>query len=487
MEASISNKIGQILKHGLLYGLTSSLQSLLGFLLLPLLTSFYTAEEFGVYSLLLVMGSFASAIFYLGASSALGRYYYEEDNDSYRKGIISSALQITVFGAIFLILIATFLSSKISLLAFQTTIYASQVQLAFCGVAFTFLLNLLTLILRYENKSKVFMMTTLISVIFNFLVTYILLSQFNFGIKAPLIGLLSANVLSFLFLSTYLKKYLSPKFISKYLIILIKFGFPSLVTGLLFYVLDLVDRFIIKDLLSVVEVGIYSLGYKVASIINVLVIAPFGLIWAPLRMQNANDQDATRKLMVKVTSYMFIVGFVITLISILFGRSLMPIFFKKDEFLQATQIIPTVIIGLFLFGMQNILDYGVYYFRKLHFYIFTSILGIVFNICMNYIFVPGYGIKAAALVTTFTYLLTTGLIFMFSSRFFSVQLEWKRNLVPFFCLICLLYLYNFYPYYFDHLIFSFSFFFLTMFLIYRFWLYSEEKHAISLAVKKILV
>ena len=36
-----------LLKQSLVYGLASSLQSVLGFLLLPILTQYYSTEEFG--------------------------------------------------------------------------------------------------------------------------------------------------------------------------------------------------------------------------------------------------------------------------------------------------------------------------------------------------------------------------------------------------------------------------------------------------------
>ncbi|WEK19655.1 MAG: oligosaccharide flippase family protein [Candidatus Pedobacter colombiensis] len=479
MEVSIAKKINQILKHGLIYGLTSSLQSLLGFILLPILTSYYTTEEFGVYSLLLIMGSFASAVFYLGASSALGRYYYEEDSQKYRGDIISSAIQITGFGAILLIVLSTLFSDYISSIAFNTEVYSLHVRLAFYGVAFTFLLNLLTLVLRYDNLSRIFFMISIFGVVLNFLITFILLAKYDYGIKAPLIGFLSANVTCFLLLSLYIRKYLSFNLNLKYLKVLLKFGIPTLISGLLFYILDLADRFIIKSLLSTASVGIYSLGYKIGSLINVVLIMPFGLIWAPMRMKNANNLNATRILMVKVTSYFFITGFIIILMAMLFSRNLMPIFFKKKEFQESVQIVPIIIIGIFLFGLQNILDFGINYYKKLHYYIITSIIGIIFNVVVNYTFIPIFGYKAAAYGTMFTYLLTTTLIFLFSSRFFKVSLEWRRLAIPTLALVLILFAFNFYPYFFDSLMWSIAMFFLTLFLLYKFWLTNNERLTIN--------
>lgn len=479
MNLSIKYKLNEVLRHGLIYGLTSSLQSLLGFALLPILTSFYTIEEFGVYSILLVMGTFASAIFYFGASSALGRFYYEEDTLIFKKSIISSAFQITAFGAFLLIILATLFSANLSILAFKTETYKSAIQLTFYGVALTFLLNLFTLILRYNNKSSVYLLVTVFSVLINFTVTYILLSYFNYGIKSPLIGLIFSNLFTFLILLFYIKSYLSFRFNKSYLKKLLSFGIPALLTSLLFYFLDLADRFIIKDLVSISEVGIYSFGYKIASVINILIIAPFGLIWAPFRMKNSKNEEVTKILIVKVTSYIIIIGIIMMTISILFGKSLLLVFVKKQDFLEAFEIIPILIAGIFLFGLQNILDYGINFYKKLQYYIFTAIFGIVFNISSNYLLIPIFGYKAAAYVTMFTYLLTTCLIFIFSSKFFKVKLEWTRIIYPIFFVIFLMFVFIFYPKSFDNFILSIILFFTMVFTLYRYWLNKSERNYLN--------
>ena len=103
MDVSVKFKLKELFSHGLVFGLTSSLQNVLGFILLPILTSYYTTTEFGVYSIILLASALASAIFYFGANSALGRFYYDEDSDDFRKKIISTTLIITGIGAFILI------------------------------------------------------------------------------------------------------------------------------------------------------------------------------------------------------------------------------------------------------------------------------------------------------------------------------------------------------------------------------------------------
>ncbi|NDP28790.1 MAG: oligosaccharide flippase family protein [Flavobacterium sp.] len=442
MEVPLKVKIKELFNHGLIYGLTSSLQNILGFVLLPILTVYYTPAEFGIYSIILLASALASAIFYFGASSALGRFYFDEDSDEYRKSIVSSAVIITIVGACILILLSVLLGKYLSVLLFDSTLYYLHIILAFSGASFGFLLNTMTLLLRYEKKSGLFMKVTLVGVGINFGITYVLLTVFHFGILAPLYGSLMSMCLSFIFLFGIKLPDLTLKLRSSHLRKIVLFGIQFSVSGLLFYLLDYVDRLIIKDLLPMADVGIYSLGSRIAVVINVLLIVPFSLIWAPIRMQyaaNTNNQEFT----VKVFSYLAIIGFTLVSMSILFGDDLMSLVFVNSKYAGAAKVFPLIMLALLFYGFQNIVDFGIYLHKKIYFYTVISLIGIAFNVVMNYWLIPYFGYMASAYVTFFTYFITTALIYLVSSRYHKMKLEWLRIWSPFVVLIVLYYLVNF--------------------------------------------
>ena len=74
-ETTLGQRLKQLLKQGVVFGLTSSLQSALAFILLPLYTKYFSLEEFGGYNMLLVIAAGCNTVFYLGASSVLGRWW----------------------------------------------------------------------------------------------------------------------------------------------------------------------------------------------------------------------------------------------------------------------------------------------------------------------------------------------------------------------------------------------------------------------------
>src|SRR5262249_49459482 len=77
---TVGARLREAATHTVIYGLGSVLQTVLGFLLIPLYTRYYTPDVYGVFTLLTLAGTVAGAVFFLGGSSALARSYYDSDS-----------------------------------------------------------------------------------------------------------------------------------------------------------------------------------------------------------------------------------------------------------------------------------------------------------------------------------------------------------------------------------------------------------------------
>lgn len=486
-KLSTKSAIQQVLRHSIIYGVTSSLQSLVGFIILPILTLYIAPDLFGVYSILLLTGAFASAIFYLGASSALGRFYFDEDTLEHKKKVISTAFYITIFGALLLIFLSSLYAEFISIKLFSTKIYAKHIILSLSGAAIGFLLNLMAIILRYQKKPVSFLIISLLGLVINFSFTYYLLSVKGFQILAPIYGSLISNSFCFILLTLLSYRYFILDIDGKYFKNILSFGIQASAIGLLFYVLEWVDRLIIKDLLNLESVGIYSLGYRLSAFINILFITPFSLIWAPTRMEYAKKKNAGN-FMSKVSSYYSLVGVLFVVLAMLFGEEVMKLLFKNPSYQYASNVFPIVMLANFFFGYQNILDIGIHISKKLYFYIIISILSISINVGLNYIFIPMFGYMAAAFVTLFTYIFSATSSYIIANRYYKIPLEFKRLTCLFLYLIGIFIfmhkmhntgsIYNFLS--------KLIVLIISVYMLYRFWLDAAEREFIKSLYQKYL-
>lgn len=476
-------KITKLFKTSLVYGLTASLQSVLGFVLLPILTIYYTPEVFGAYSILLLLSALSSAIFYLGASSALGRFYLEENSDLYKNKIFTTSLIITLIGAFLLIILGLIFAKPLSISLFETDKYYLPIILILIATSFGFLLGLMTLLLRYENKASLFLIITISGVLVNFIVTYSLLSKFNYGILAPIYGMLTSNALLFFILILIKIKNLTKKLEVDHFKLILSFGIQSSIAGLSFYLLEWIDRLIINELLNLNDVGIYSLGYKLGAIINILIVVPFSLVWGPMRMQYVKS-EALPFYTVKVISYYTLTGVFVLSATILFGEDILNIFFTNKSYSNSVLIVPIIMFSLFFYGYQNIIDFGIYINNKIYYFTLVGVVLILVNVVLNFWLIPLFGYMAAAYITLFTYVLSSSIIYLISNFYYPIKIEFIRVFSALIIIPILYYLVNFS----GGLNFSIRIIIalIISLMFYTLWLNKTERAYMVLGIKKSL-
>jgi O-antigen/teichoic acid export membrane protein len=219
--------------------------------------------------------------------------------------------------------------------------------------------------------------------------------------------------------------------------------------------------------------------------INVILIVPFSLVWAPLRMQYAKNEN-NRVFVQKVTSYFLLLGMFFIFLATIFSDVFMNLFFTNKNFAGANMVFPITMLATLTFGLQNIFDFGIYFHKKLHFYIIISAIGLLFNVVMNYLFIPHFGYIAAAYVTLFTYLLTTSLIYIVSNRYYKIGFDWKRMIIPFVIVISgyfLVHNTNFFQE--NELSKKIFILILTVMLIVKYWLRLTEKEQVIGLFRKL--
>jgi O-antigen/teichoic acid export membrane protein len=469
------NKLNSLSGSTIFYGFFSISQNILSFLFLPILTKYLTMGDFGVYSILLMITAISSALFYFGASSALGRFYFEYRDDKVINTFFSTAFFISLIGVVCLIVLAFCLSDIISILIFNSVIYSQAIFLSLISSSVTILLNLMTLIIRYNDQIKLFSITMVLGLILNTLITYILIRFYNYGILSPLIGTLFSSFVSFLFLFLIHRNL----FVFKLDWIIFKkfltFGLPVAFSSILIYVLDYSDKYIIKEVLDLKNLAVYSLAYKIGSTINVFLVIPFSLMWAPFRMRDINDPNYSN-LTGSIIYYYLLIGITIIVLSMLFGSDILKLFFNKN-YDDISNVFPIIMFAYLIYGLQNIVDIGIHLSKKTYLYFIVFLPAIILNCALNYFLIPLYGYVAAAYVTLITYVFTTSLVILFSSFYFSFSVQ---KLKVAFILIFLIILFGLTRFeYFEGILSKFYLFVIYITIVLLFFLNHDEKTMIS--------
>jgi O-antigen/teichoic acid export membrane protein len=485
-ERSLFQKIKEAGSHTIIYGLGSVLQTLTGFVLIPLYTRYYTTDIYGTLSLITICGTLAGAVFYLGASSALARSYYDYDDPEERKRVVSTTLYITLTGAVIQIALGFALGGLVSEWLFKSTAYRLHIGLMMVSSALTFINTLFYMLLRFQRLSKQVVALNIISLVLSSLLIVVFLVWAKLGVMAPILGGMLSQSVVCLALFLLVRKNLVLGYSAKELKIQLPFGLQAVIIALAYFSFDWLNRYFINKYCSLSEVGIYTLGYQIGSVINILLIFPFSQIWAPMRMQYRNDHNAD-ELYKKVLTYYFMIGLVITVILSVFAREIITVLAGRREYVDACRVVPFVMMGMLIYGAVNIIDNGIYFSRKViyHAYIFwfTSLV----SLCLNYLLVPRFGYLAAAVVILVCYCTVVTLVFLISNRLYKVPYEGKRlaGLMGLSIAIIASGIMISMPTLFYAVIFKTSLIILMCFVIYSLILYQEEKDKLFSMIGRI--
>ena len=193
--------------------------------------------------------------------------------------------------------------------------------------------------------------------------------------------------------------------------------------------------FVIKEVLSVSDVGIYSLGYRIGSLYQILIYLPFALVWAPLRMEYRKSTD-NALFIKKITSYYTLGSAAFIIICMVWGNDLLSVLFPQQEYMVSLQIYPIIMLGYLFYGWTDIFNFGIYVSNKFYYQSIVPIAGAVLNCGLNLILLPVFGVAISAYIFMITFIVAALLLLIISNKYYKLTMEWGRlGFTVFLCLL----------------------------------------------------
>ena len=215
-----------------------------------------------------------------------------------------------------------------------------------------------------------------------------------------------------------------PKFknIKEYL----SFGIPTVPGNLSNFVVDFSDRYVIVILLGTAFVGYYNPGYTLGSVLTMFA-APFAYLLPPL-LASYYDQNKLDE--VKIHLQYSLKYFLLITIPAVFGISflskpLLVILSTQEIALQGYLVTPFVALGALLFGIYGIISQILVLEKKTKIIGYLWIVTAAINLGLTIIFVPYFGIIAAAISTLIAYIFACVITVYYSLNYIKFEFDLK--------------------------------------------------------------
>lgn len=414
--------IKTVVRHSAIYGFFDMLGKATALVLLPLYARALTPADYGTLEIFTVTGTaLLTPLLLLGFQSALVRYYAtarspEEGRDYFRTALT------TVLGTSFAAWLVLFLAAPaLSRLFFGQASMTWHWRTVFSAVLVDAAGYMILALFRSQERPVRYSSVTLTRFGILMGTNVILVGVLGMGVKGALIGNLAGAVAGLglgvlLALREVGIGFSLPRFRQ-----LAGFGLPLVVNAVaVTFVMGRADRYFLKALGTLSDVGVYALGYKIAMILSVLVNA-FMVAWFPIIFRIAREPDAKAIFSRVLTYYLLATGFVAVAISS-YASEIVDLV-AKPEYERAASVV-LLILGAYLFqGIYTIMTAGVSLTDRTRWMSLVAAVSAAVNLGANLVLVPAYGIHGAAWAALGSYAFLAAAMGAVSRRYYPIPVE----------------------------------------------------------------
>lgn len=404
----------KLMENTMIYAIGNFSSRAIGFLLLPLYTYQLNASEYGYYDLIIVSISLMLPLVIMQLPEGMYRFVLEGNggNDE----IISNAFFLVVRNIVIFNLVYIFVEI---IFPFELAIL---IQIYFNVVI---MLRFFQQLARAKKATKLYSLTGLLTSVIILISNLILLLIFGLKVEALLISNIIANICAIILIEVNLKIFKCIKFssvTSESKKKLLKFSLPLIPTSIIWWVMNVSDRYFITYYLGQSSNGIYAIANKIPAIL-IIIYGFYNLAWQDVAISSIKNEDIN-----KSYSEIFKKIFSLVLSTLIVFISFSNMIFKmafSSEYLEAVYILPYLLYGAAFYCFSAFYGIGFRTSNQTSGEMSSSIIGALINVIINFIAIPLFGIKAAAISTMLSFLIVWITRILMTKKYYTITLNKK--------------------------------------------------------------
>lgn len=374
------------------------------------MTHYLHPEDYGIIDFITITS--LSMIIFCGLEihQGMSRFWIELDTKIRKSQIFSSAVIYLVISYFILWIIANV--TKPIIIKYFLPI---DDRLLFNMVLFIFLFQgviyYFSVMLRFDMRPKDNILlnsaTGLAVLLFNIL----FVAYLKLGLSGAIYALFCGNFCGFLIGYLFVKSYLTIKINIQDIKKLISYSYPLVLSSLSAIIMLYSDRIIIKEYLSLSDVGIFGVGYRFASVISILMLGVQSSI-GPL-IYNAMNNPTFAKDLAYLFEKFFMLG-VGCLIVLHFIATPLLHLMVAPEYYGASDTLKNMSAAIF-FSQLCVFTPGMQINKRTKKILKINLFGGILNLILCYFFVKVFGLNGAGLASMIGYMVYF-MVYLYASQ-----------------------------------------------------------------------
>jgi O-antigen/teichoic acid export membrane protein len=422
---ALSGQLKRLGRHSAIYGLGGLVSRILAVLLLPLYTHYLSTSDYGQIETLIALVTVLAIVLQFGISSAFFRFYFDAEDDAGRRLVLRTSFWFTMGMATLGLVVVVALATPISQWLFGDAGAANLVRAS--AVALWAQLNYmqLTNLFRVEERSIAFVLASLVNILITVGATLVLVVGLDKGPLGVIVGNFTGTLVVYLALLGYRREQLGIQFSRPLLRQMNHFGLPLVPSALLLWVTNFSDRFFLVKLTDTSEVGLYSVGVRIASAM-ILLLTAFRTAWPAFAYSIKSDDEAKRTYAWVLTYLVVLTTWIASALTLL--SPWLVEWLTTPKFASASRVVGPLAFAAVSFGGFIVISIGIGRARRTQFnWVITGAAAVV-NVTLNLTLIPHYGMMGAAIATVAAYTVMFAGMAWWAQRIFPVPYQWRRVL-----------------------------------------------------------
>jgi O-antigen/teichoic acid export membrane protein len=413
----------QFLKDSLIYSVSAALSRGMAIILVPVYTRFLQPSEYGALDLLMVFATVANYLVALEISQGLARVYSDAKTPAERSAYVSSALWFAMAGYAVFIAIALPGAPALSSLLLDSPSWEGAVRAMLLAFGLNGLFFLLQDLLRWQLQPLRHAVASVTYTAVSTAVGIAWLVWGEAGVSGILYGQCAGAVagIAAAWIGGAAAQW-TATFRAASWLEMARYSAPQVISSVAAYFCLYTDRLLIKELMSLDDVGIYGVGARVASVVALLMTGfQSGLI--PIVFRHHAEPESPIH-MARVLRYFLALAFAILMVLAAFSGELVRLF-TTPQYYGAADVVPLLGAALMLSGMFIFVP-GIFIARRTGLVALINVAAVLLNIGGSVLLIPLLGTLGAA-TATLAASLVAFLLYVYANRvFYPIPFEWGR-------------------------------------------------------------
>lgn len=417
----------KIFKHGSAYFLVSLLTKFTGFLLLPVITRYLTLDEYGLYTNIQTAQQILYLFGTLSLDAAYGRFVYDYNMSTKRLRLLTSTIFtfFVVWNVFYIVLSITALYFLIDSWGYKELLIAFLVPFI---VLFQQFVALNTSLMQSRHHTKKLLSITVsgyfaMQFLMVFMLIYLEMGVHSFFISQFIVG----SIVMFVHLSFMKKEGILKLFVFKKKTFNknIKYGFGYMPASLSSWLFMMSDRYIITYFMSLAMAGKYAFIVQITMMIQVImqsIQTAQNPIFIKQIKENSEESLGQIRNFITVMIFILLSIYIIMITMLPFViEFLFPENYRGDYLL-----IPILAMGALFLAIRKMFSNVLVYYKKTFWISVSGYIPAGVNLGLNFIFIPIYGIYAAAWTTLFSLFLYASIVFTMAQKLQKFEFDYVK-------------------------------------------------------------